>query len=109
MRSLRGAVANPAAALATAPTASLASMSGYLNRRYLVSARDPAALAKVIEHMRADPALKLLDTIGPPKAPHTAVVSMNDKQAARLRLHFAAVAGLTVEADQPLSPLDGDL
>jgi hypothetical protein len=34
---------------------------------------------------------------------------MNENQAARLRHRFAAVAGLTIEADQPLSPLDGDI
>jgi hypothetical protein len=91
-----------------APAAPHTIMSGHLSQRYLVSAENPTALASVITGIRADPALKLLDTIGPQHSPHTAVVSMNENQAAGLRQRFAAVAGLTVEADQPLSPQDGD-
>ena len=81
-------------------------MNSRLSNRYLVSADEPSALTQVIDNLRADPSVELLDTIGPPQAPHTAVVNMNDEQAAGLRRKFgAAVPGLLIEPDQPLSPL----
>ena len=75
--------------------------------RYLVHADDPATLAEVIDGIRSDPALELEDTIGPPGAPHTAVVRMNDQQANALRQRFRAATRLSIEPDQPLNPLAG--
>lgn len=47
----------------------------------------------------------MLDTIGPPQKPHTAVVNMNEEQADKLRKTFDTVPGLSIEPDQPLKPL----
>lgn len=75
--------------------------------RYLVHADDPATLADVLDGIRSDPALELLDTIGPSGAPHTAVVRMNDQQAKDLRQRFRGASRLSIEPDQPLSPFPG--
>lgn len=75
--------------------------------RYLVHAEDPATLADVIARIRSDPALQLEDTIGPPDAPHTAVVRMDEEQAKDLRKRFRAARRLSIEPDQPLFPFPG--
>ncbi|MDO8298312.1 hypothetical protein [Lacisediminimonas sp.] len=82
-------------------------MSRPASTRYLVHAADPATLADVLDGIRSDPALELEDTIGPPHAPHTAVVRMNDAQAKALRHRFRAATRLSIEPDQPLSPFPG--
>lgn len=92
---------------ATTPGAPPAEMNSPANKRYLVSAEQASALTRVIDHVKADPALQLLDTIGPQQQPHTLVVDMNEEQAARLRKKFSKLRGLSIEPDQPLSPLGG--
>jgi aspartate carbamoyltransferase regulatory subunit len=101
---MRQPVVAPTATTAGAPPADMNSLS---NKRYLVSAEQTSALAHVIDHVKADPALQLVDTIGPQQAPHTLVVDMNEEQAARLRKKFSKLRGLSIEPDQPLSPLGG--
>lgn len=78
--------------------------------RYLLHADDPNTLADVLDGIRTDPELELERTIGPPDAPHTAVVRMNDQQAKALRQRFLALTRLSIEPDQSLDPFadDGD-
>jgi hypothetical protein len=51
--------------------------------------------------MTADPAIDVLDALGPAGQPHTLVVAITSDQADALRQRFAG--RLKVEADQPLS------
>ena len=85
-------------------------MNSTPHSRYLVHADDPTTLADVLDGIRSDPELELERTIGPPGAPHTAVVRMNDRQADALRQRFRSLTRLSIEPDQPLDPFadDGD-
>ncbi len=75
--------------------------------RYLVSCTDSARLSRFVADARADPDLRLLDTLGPPGAPHTAVYDMAHDSAARLQQSFAASGELRIEPDRPLSLFGG--
>lgn len=74
--------------------------------RYLVSCNDSAPLQRFLKEARTDPDLKLLDTLGPPDAPHTAVYDMAHERAARLQQSFAVRGELNIEPDRPLSLFD---
>ena len=81
------------------PTAAVAATG-----RYLISARgDDTALTNFIEQAHNDPSLKLVDIIGPPGHPHTAVVEMSPQTAAGLEQRFRSTQQLTIEPDRPLS------
>lgn len=71
--------------------------------RYIVRAvRDEQALVRFIETLGADPAVRLVDTIGPSAGPpHTAVVETDGATAERLRQQTHNQ--LMIEPDQPLS------
>lgn len=71
--------------------------------RYLVSCTDSGRLSRFVTDARANPELLLLDTVGPPGAPHTAVYEMAHDMAAQLQKHFAASGELNIEPDRPLS------
>lgn len=71
--------------------------------RYLVSCMDSGKLASFVSGTSGNPELRLLDTVGPPGAPHTAVFDMSHDKAAELQRHFAAGGELKIEPDQPLS------
>lgn len=71
--------------------------------RYLVSCADSGRLSRFVADARANPDLKLLDTVGPPGAPHTAVYDMAHDMAAQLQKNFAASGELNIEPDRPLS------
>ena len=75
--------------------------------RYLVSCPDSGKLTDFVTGASGNPDLRLLDTVGPPGAPHTAVFDMSHDKAAELQRHFAAAGELKIEPDQPLS-LFGD-
>lgn len=79
--------------------------------RYLVSGTDSSQLTRFVSESSTNPELRLLDTVGPPGAPHTAVFDMAHDMAAQLQKHFAASGDLNIEPDRPLSlfgqpPLD---
>ncbi len=75
--------------------------------RYLVSCSDSQQLQRFISESAHNHALKLLDTIGPEQAPHTAVYDMAHDDAADLDRRFATSGALKIERDQPMS-LFGD-
>ncbi len=77
--------------------------------RYLISCKDGARLARFVSDSLANPALHLLDTIGPQGAPHTAVYEMAHATAAQLEQHFAASGDMKIEPDRPLSLFDPSL
>lgn len=76
--------------------------------RYLVSGPDSSKLAGFVAAAAANPELKLLGTIGPQGAPHTAVFDMAHDTAVQLQQRFATEGDLRIEPDQPLS-MFGDL
>lgn len=71
--------------------------------RYLVSCNDGTKLASFVSESHANPELQLVETIGPPGAPHTAVFDMAHAIAAQLEHRFAASGDMKIEPDQPLS------
>ncbi len=71
--------------------------------RYLISCTDGAKLASFIADASGNPELQLIDIIGPPRAPHTAVFDMAHGTAAKLESQFAARGDLKIEPDRPLS------
>ncbi len=77
--------------------------SGPGRGRYLVSCHDSSKLNDFVSGTRGNPELQLLDTIGPPGSPHTAVFDMSHDKAAELQRHFATGGELKIEPDQPLS------
>ena len=75
--------------------------------RYIVRARDPARLVEFVDDVRNDPAMELVDMIGPAGQPHTAVVVMPHDSASSLEQRFSASHQLTIEPDRPLSLFGG--
>jgi hypothetical protein len=75
--------------------------SGDTRYDYLVRARQPGVLARVITRMEADPAINIVRRIGPPDEPHTLLASMAEAQAAALKQQFAGE--LIIERDRPLT------
>jgi hypothetical protein len=81
--------------------------SGKATGRYIVRAVEPARLSEFVQNLRPDSGIELLDLIGPPGAPHTAVLAMAYDTAKALELHFSTSNQFTIEPDRPLS-LFGD-
>ena len=77
--------------------------SGPGRGRYLISSSDTRKLGDFMSLHRSDSELHLLDMIGPPGAPHTAVFDMSHDKAAELQRHFAIGGDLNIEPDQSLS------
>jgi hypothetical protein len=75
--------------------------------RYIIRSRDSMQLAELIRRIAADPEIMLIDTIGPPGAPHTCVVTMSPERAAALELQFRTTNQFTIEPDRPLSLFGG--
>lgn len=71
--------------------------------RYLISCTDSTRLNQFLSDALANPELQLLQTIGPPGAPHTAVYDMPHDTAAQLERQFIASSHLKIEPDRPLS------
>jgi len=71
--------------------------------RYIVrAASDESALASFIDSIRGDPAVRLVDTIGPRGGPpHTVVVETDAATAEQLRQR--TLNQLMIEPDSPLS------
>lgn len=77
------------------------------HERYIIRSTDSQLLAELLRRIEADPAIQLLDVIGPSGAPHTAVVAMYPETAAALEMQFRASSQFTIEPDRPLSLFGG--
>lgn len=78
--------------------------SGTGGGRYIVRSSDPAQIVAFIDSIRSDPAIELVDIIGPADQPHTAVVVTSEDRARALELQFRTTnQALTIEPDRPLS------
>lgn len=72
--------------------------------RFIIRATgDVAPLASFLDAARVDPGMTVVDTIGPPGAPHTAVIEMDRATADMLEQRFRETKQLTIEPDRPLS------
>jgi hypothetical protein len=80
--------------------------SGRRSSRYIVrAAANAGALRVFIDSLGANPAIRLVDTIGPSAGPpHTVVVETDPDTAEQLRQRNQHQ--LTIEPDQPLSLFD---
>ena len=77
--------------------------------RFIVRARDDGGtVADALTMIANDPALELVDTIGPTGRPHTAVVAVPPEQAPSFEQRFRNLQHLMIEPDRPLSLFDGD-
>jgi hypothetical protein len=81
------------------------------HQRYLVHGGREAQLADFLAQAQDDADIVVLDLIGPPDAPHTAVLELDDATAQRLQQQFRASGAvpeeqLTIEPDRPLSLFD---
>jgi hypothetical protein len=75
--------------------------------RFIVRARHEGdTLAEFLAMVENDPALEVVDTIGPAGRPHTAVVATSAADAATFEQRFNHLDHLIVERDRPLSLLD---
>jgi hypothetical protein len=86
----------------------MSKLSGTGGCRYIIRSADPGQIIAFIESIRYDPGIELIDAIGPPGQPHTAVVITSDERARALDLHFrTSNYQLTIEPDRPLSLFAG--
>jgi hypothetical protein len=75
--------------------------------RFIIRARDDGGtVAEVLTMIQNDPALELVDTIGPADKPHTAVVAVDPEQAPSFEQRFRNQQHLMIEPDRPLSLSD---
>lgn len=75
--------------------------------RFIVRARNEGGtLADFLAMIDKEPALELVDTIGPAQQPHTAVVAVNPDQAPSFEQRFHNSPQLMIERDRPLSLFD---
>jgi hypothetical protein len=88
------------------PSSTSGPVQGRTSSRYIVrAAADSRALSAFIDDIAANPAVRLVDTIGPSTGPpHTAVVETDPDTAEQLRRRN--LNQLTIEPDQPLSLFD---
>jgi hypothetical protein len=76
-------------------------------KRFIVRARDEGGtVADFLTMIKNDPALELVDTIGPAERPHTAVVAVEPEQAPAFEQRFRNLQHLMIEPDRPLSLFD---
>jgi hypothetical protein len=75
--------------------------------RYIIHATDDdLALARFVDGIAANPALHLVETVGPPGQPHIAIVETDAITAAELREAFRTSKDLSIEPEHPLSLSD---
>lgn len=88
------------------PSSTSGPVQGRTSSRYIVrAAADSRALSAFIDDIAANPAVRLVDTIGPSAGPpHTAIVETDPDTAEQLRRRN--LNQLTIEPDQPLSLFD---
>jgi hypothetical protein len=74
---------------------------------FIVRTRDESStLADFLAMIQHDPDLELVDTIGPPGRPHTAVIAVDPEQAPSFEQRFRNLQQLMIERDRPLSLFD---
>jgi hypothetical protein len=72
--------------------------------RYIIRCRDDERpLAEFLATTGNDPAIKVVDTIGPAGKPHTVVAEMSGSMAQSLEQRFSSSNQLIIEPDRPLS------
>ena len=75
--------------------------------RYIVRAHDDAsalfALSTLLASLEGDPHIELVDTIGPPGQPHTAVLAVWPEHLHLLEERVRQTSQLIIEPDRPLS------
>jgi hypothetical protein len=75
--------------------------------RYIIRAvHDGPVLAAFIAGIRANPAVTLVEAIGPQQQPHTAVIETDAQTAEQLKQSFCTSNQLMIEPDRPLSLFD---
>jgi len=75
--------------------------------RFIVRARqDGDTLSEFLDTVRGDPDLDVIDTIGPPGQPHTAVLAVAPALADAFEQRIRTSPQLMIERDRPLSLLD---
>lgn len=75
--------------------------------RFIVRARhEGATLTDFLATLHDDPTLEVVDTIGPPDQPHTAVLEVAPELASDFEQRFRNSPHLMIERDRPLSLLD---
>ena len=75
--------------------------------RFIVRARQEGdTLTDFLNALQDDPNLEVVDTIGPPQQPHTAVLAVEPELAADFEQRFRNSPHLLIERDRPLSLLD---
>lgn len=77
--------------------------------RFIVRGRhEESELADFLSDLHGDPMLELIEVIGPPGKPHTAVVAVPPEQAPSFEQRFGNSPHLLIERDRPLSLFDKD-
>lgn len=75
--------------------------------RFLIRAvGDAVPLTDFLASAAADPAIKIVDRIGPAGNPHTVVAELSHDQARALEQRFNQSKQLLIEPDRPLSLFD---
>lgn len=75
--------------------------------RYLIrAATDGPVLAAFVGRIRANAAVRVVDTIGPHDTPHTVVIETDAATAEQLKESFRSTNQLMIEPDRPLSLFD---
>ena len=71
---------------------------------YIIRSEDAGQLANFIREVQQDPAVTLVNTIGPADRPHTVVVAMSPEKALSLQQRIRKNSiPLIIEPDRPLS------
>ncbi len=75
--------------------------------RFIVRVRhEGGTLADFLAMIHEEPAIELVDTIGPAQQPHTAVIAVEPEQAPSFEQRFQHSQQLMIERDRPLSLFD---
>lgn len=75
--------------------------------RFIVRTREQGStLTDVLAIMQNDPALELVDTIGPAGHPHTAVIATTAAHAPTFEQCYRHLPNIMIERDRPLSLFD---
>ncbi len=80
----------------------LAKHSDY-KKRYIIHSDDAQQLNELVETIKHDPAIELMDVIGPTNAPHTVVAKMPAEKAQSLERDHMHSKNMKIEPDRPLS------
>jgi hypothetical protein len=76
--------------------------------RYLVrAAGDAVPLTPLLDSIASNPAITIVDRIGPPGQAHTVVLDMSHDQARALEQQFSETQQFIIEPDSPLSMFSG--